>query len=71
MVTSLRAGRFAAAVKIFLIATVVCVCVGGADCLPPSNGKDNMWSYLYTFPYVLIAWCLIKHQGQLCIAFTH
>jgi hypothetical protein len=38
---------------------------------PPSRAEiKNGWSYTSTPPYVCIAWCLIKHEGQLYILFT-
>jgi hypothetical protein len=37
-----------------------------ADNSPPfSTQVRNVWRYTSTSPYVFMAWCLIKHQGQL------
>jgi hypothetical protein len=33
---------------------------------PPSSAElRNAWSYTSTPPYISIAWCLVKQQGQL------
>jgi hypothetical protein len=31
----------------------------------PSAEIKNAWSYVYFPPYFNMAWCLVKHQGQL------
>jgi hypothetical protein len=32
---------------------------------PPSSAKvKNAWSYIPTHPYVLMAWCLVKHRDN-------
>jgi len=33
----------------------------GANHSPPSNAETYTWRYTSTPPYVLMAWCLIKH----------
>jgi hypothetical protein len=38
---------------------------------PPFNAEaKNAWSYSSTFPYICMAWCLIKNQAQLYLFLT-
>jgi len=41
-----------------------------ADHLPPSNAEvKNVWCYISILQYILMVWCLVRAQGQLCLYF--
>jgi hypothetical protein len=39
------------------------------DHSPPSSAEDmNSWSYIFTPPYVFIAWCLAEHRDNFALS---
>jgi len=41
-----------------------------ADHLRPSSSEvNNAWSYTTTFPFVFMAWCLVKHTDNFTFTF--
>jgi hypothetical protein len=39
-----------------------------ADHSPSSNAEvKNAWSYTFTPPYIIMAWCLVKHRDNFAI----